>query len=159
MDDFEFWSEDRRFGLLVPGNLLEELYSRCKAAGRTETGSILVGHYRRGNTLAVVTDLPETPPDSIAGATYFDRGTRGLRRLLKRLWRKERYYLGEWHYHPGAAAHASPQDHRQMREAATSDRYHCPEPVLMIIGGSAPEWEVSAHVYPSGAPLRINHRP
>lgn len=158
MDDVEFWSEDGTLGLLIPGRLLDELYSRCAAASTKETGSILVGYYRRRNSLAVVTELPEAPRDSVGGATYFDRGTRGLRKLLQRLWRRRRYYLGEWHYHPNADPEASCRDHRQMREAAASERYQCPEPVLVIIGGSAEAWTLSAQVYPSGEHVRLHAR-
>lgn len=158
MDDVEFWSEDGRFGLLIPGPLLKELYSRCAAAGTKETGSILVGRYRRRNSLAVVTDLPDTPPDSVGGATYFDRGIKGLRTLLQRLWRRHRYYLGEWHYHPNAAADASCRDHRQMRGNAASDRYQCPEPILVIIGGSAQDRALSVQVYPNGERVRLHLR-
>ena len=158
MDDSEFWSTDGAFGLLVPGGMLEDLYSRCERAGSMETGSILVGYYKRGNSLAVVSDTPETPPDSVSGSTFFDRGTRGLRKLLKRLWRKRRYYLGEWHYHPHSAPTASGQDHRQMHEFAEDQRYRCPEPILLIVGGSDPNWSLSAHVYPDGVAIPLTEK-
>ena len=155
MSDSEFWLANGVFGLLLPDEIREELYARCKAAGRKESGCILVGYYKRSNSLAVVTDLPETPADSIVGATYFDRGTRGLRKLLKRLWRRRRYYIGEWHYHPYSAPTASGQDHRQMREFAEDERYQCPEPILLIVGGSEPNWSLSAHVYPGGVAIPL----
>lgn len=150
MNKTEFRSEDGKFGLILSGPVIKEIFARCENAGRYEIGSILVGHYTRRNSVAVVTDLPATPPDSIAGPVSFERGTKGLRRLLKRLWKKRRYYLGEWHYHPHAEPTASGQDHRQMREFAADRRYACPEPILLIVGGSAPDWSVSVYVYPQG---------
>ena len=158
MGDAEFWSEDGAFGLLLTDVVQEELFARCAAAGSKETGCILVGYYKRGNSLAVVTDLPETPEDSKAGRTYFDRGTKGLRKLLGRLWRRRRYYLGEWHYHPNASPSASVQDHRQMRELATDERYRCPEPILLVVGGAEPHWELTAHVYPGGSTSPLSRK-
>ena len=160
MHDAEFWSSDRRFGLLMPDALLEQLYARCYAAGANETGSILVGHYRDRNRLAIVTDLPSTPSDSRASAMHFERGTLGLRRLLGRLWQRDRYYLGEWHYHPDAAPFPSARDDQQMREVAASDRFRCPEPILLIVGGSSSQRVVCAQVYPAGTrvPLRQQTR-
>lgn len=159
MADAEFWSADGAFGLLLTVGLQGQLIARCAEAGPRETGGILVGYYKRGNSLAVVTDLPETPEDSIASAAYFDRGTKGLRKLLRHLWQKRRYYyLGEWHYHPNASPTASGQDHYQMREFSQDKRYRCPEPVLLIIGGSTPSWSFAAHVYPGGVPVILNQR-
>ena len=158
MSDAEFWSADGVFGLLLTDALQEQLFARCEDAGAKETGCILIGYYKRGNSLAVVTDLPETPEDSIAGPAHFDRGTKGLRRLLKRLWRKRRYYLGEWHYHPSASPAASGQDHRQMREFAADERFRCPEPILLIVGGSKPNWALAANVYPSGSRVPLQKK-
>jgi integrative and conjugative element protein (TIGR02256 family) len=152
MQKSEFSSADGRFGLLIPEDVLAELFERCAEAGCHETGSILVGHYRRRNALAVVTSIPETPGDSFHGRAYFERGTRGLRALLNRLWiRKKHYYLGEWHYHPNARPDPSGRDHDQMRQIASCPRYACPEPILVIVGGTADAWLVSARVYPGGS--------
>ena len=158
MREAEFWSDDGVFGLLLTGAIQEQLFARCEAAGSRETGCILVGYYKRGNSLAVVTDLPETPDDSTAGPTSFDRGTKGLRKLLKRLWRTRRYYLGEWHYHPNVSPSASGQDHRQMRAIATDERSRCPEPILVIVGGAKLDWRLAAHVYPGGTPVALFER-
>ena len=81
--------------------------------------------------------------------------------VLRQLWRRpiaeRRYYLGEWHLHPAGAARPSATDDRQMRSFANASDHHCPEPVLVIVGG-APEtgWNVGCWVYPRGRkiPLR-----
>lgn len=58
---------------------------------------------------------------------------------LDELWRrsKRRYYLGEWHFHPGGAAEPGPTDTEQMAKIMQSASYKCPEPVLLLVGGPA----------------------
>lgn len=68
------------------------------------------------------------------------------------------FYVGEWHFHPNAAPTPSDTDHRSMRGIATSTRYNCPEPVLVIVGGNPRrEWTASAQVFPrGGGPVRLD---
>lgn len=67
------------------------------------------------------------------------RGTAGLQGWLNRLWNgnERRYYLGEWHFHPGGAPEPSRMDIKQMGKIARSSSYKCPEPILLVVGGSA----------------------
>ncbi|HKH36596.1 MAG TPA: Mov34/MPN/PAD-1 family protein [Rubrobacter sp.] len=59
-----------------------------------------------------------------------------MQRWLDGLWRrrKRRYYLGEWHFHPGGAAEPSPTDTEQMAKIMHSASYKCPEPVPLLVG-------------------------
>jgi len=55
--------------------------------------------------------------------------------------------LGEWHFHPEASSILSEQDLQQMQQIAASDLYSCPEPLLLIIGGTPPsDWTMNAYV-------------
>jgi hypothetical protein len=93
-----------------------------------------------------VTDVSLSPSDSIHGRFWFYRGINGLQNWLNRLWRRREYYLGEWHFHPSASAVSSPKDRTQMKKIATSQKYHCPEPILLIIGGN-PNGNWLMHAY------------
>lgn len=104
-----------------------------------ETGGILVGHYSGDSRFAHVTNLVPAPGDSISKRFSFQRGVRGIQRFLNQMWAKRRYYLGEWHFHPDGSAAPSGADANQMRDVACSGGYHCPEPVLVIVGGNPPE--------------------
>lgn len=152
VDKLEFWTEDARFGLQIPASLVESILTHCRDAGEIETGGILIGKYTGRQDCAVVDQVTGPPEDSEATRTRFRRGTANLQRLLDRLWRRERrYYLGEWHFHPGAAPDPSGVDHRQLRSIARDPGYSCPEPILLIIGGNpSSDWAAAAFVFPEG---------
>ena len=110
----------------------------CTDAGSSETGGILVGHYSEDLSLAIVLEATPPPTDSRRGHTWFVRGVGGLRDMLSKRWRaKERtYYVGEWHFHPAFEPKPSEVDFSSARAIANDQALHCPEPILLIIGGT-----------------------
>lgn len=145
-----FASVDGRYRLTVPENCTEAMLAHARASVPKETGGIIVGQYTEALDHAVLTDALGPPADSRGWATGFIRGVQGLARALRNLWSSSvtTYYLGEWHFHPFSAAQPSEDDADQMFSIAHNDRYRCPEPILLILGGDpAGVWEVSAHVY------------
>lgn len=144
-----FRSEDGRFGLDVAEKQVAEMLGLCQRSSPRETGGILLGHYSEAHDCALVTSVTGAPADSRSGRTWFDRGVQGLQDKIDRLWRHRKYYyLGEWHFHPFAAPRLSPTDLQQVQEIAESEQYHCPEPVLLIIGNDPPrKWLASAYVF------------
>ena len=146
-DDREFRCSDGSFGLVIGDAQMTRMTEICARAHPLETGGILIGCYNQDHDTALVSRVTESPADSKSGPTTFRRGTRGLTGLLKVLWSRREYYLGEWHYHPGASARPSSTDTRQMQVIAGDDDIECPEPVLVILGE---EGAISAHVFPRG---------
>jgi len=149
-DNYEAWTEDEKCGLRISSAVLDRMFTLCKKAGGVETGGILVGNYSNGHRCALVTDCSGAPQDSSAGITHFYRGVKGLKTWMKRLWRRQakQYYLGEWHYHPKANPTPSGTDLEQLKKIASDASYHCPEPVLFIIGGdSCKGWTHESIVY------------
>ncbi len=152
MPKLEFWSDNRHYGLVLPASQVERLIGFCLAVQGQETGGILVGQYNAAHDCATVTVVSEAPSDSQAGRTWFHRGMAGLSRWLRQLWTKREYYLGEWHYHPNGRPLPSGTDAAQMREIATSIQYHCPEPLMIIIGEDQEfGFRLLAYVFPKGA--------
>ena len=148
-DYTELWSADRRYGVRIQREVLGAILGMCAQAGSVETGGILVGRYNREHSCAQVTRASPAPTDSRSGKNWFVRGVRGLQRWINTLWCRGEYYLGEWHFHPGAARSASGRDSRQMLEIAQSFSYRCPEPILVIIAGDPhATWYVNALVFP-----------
>jgi integrative and conjugative element protein (TIGR02256 family) len=158
MADRQFRSPDKRFGVLVSESELAKAVKLCVKAGRKETGGILVGRYTATHDCAVVTSVSDAPRDSRAGGTWFSRGVAGLQRWLNGLWKSKTYYLGEWHFHPFALASPSGDDRDEMKSIANTKSYHCPEPLLMIVGGDPKkDWRVTVFVYVAGEGLRELH--
>src|SRR5271156_2390418 len=144
-------STDGRFGVDLGAIHIATLLSNCQRASSAETGGVLIGYYNPSHNMAFVTEVIPAPPDSKQGATWFDRGVKGLTGKLRVSWKKTgSFYLGEWHYHPGAPSNPSPTDSTQMASIAGSHLYACPEPVLLIIGGNPGAWSVGAFVYEKG---------
>lgn len=159
----EFWSADGRNGMSVGAACVGEILRTCADAGRRETGGILVGSYRSvgGSALdcAVVSDASGPPEDSRAGTTWFERGVRGLQRLLDDRWRRGNFYLGEWHFHPFAGTTPSRQDLESLAGIASNPQYRCPEPVVLIVGGDpSGAWRSSAFVFLGERGLVSLHR-
>lgn len=141
-------SADCRFGLSIPSSKMKMILVFCAQADRKETGGILLGRYTSNQDVALITEIAGPPSDFTHGNTFFVRGVRGLQRLLNQVWRRKEYYLGEWHYHPFAAAGPSGTDDHQMLEFADNKRMNCPEPVLLVVGGDPKrDWQVKVLVY------------
>ena len=143
--DAVFRSTDGRFRLLIGVGPLAHILDLCLDSHPLETGGVLIGHYGETLDAAIVTRVTGPPPDSRRRRTAFYRGTQGLQELLHALWRKNEYYLGEWHYHPGGSPEPSSTDVRRMQEIAESDDARCPEPILLVAGADC---EMTLHVFP-----------
>lgn len=145
VDDLWFRSADRVFEVRLGGAALESMLELCRRAKRLETGGVLIGRYSSDHRVAHVDVATGPGSDAQAGGTWLVRGVRGLQKLLDAFWSQEQgYYIGEWHFHPGSAPTPSRRDVSQMRSIATSVCYHCPEPLLIIIGGD-PNGAYSVH--------------
>lgn len=144
-------TENSQFGLRIPLLVLRQVIGRCKDSEAYETGGLLIGRYAEGLRVAVVTECLPAPADSKAGPTWFVRGVRSLNAKLRWRWNAGRgYYLGEWHFHPGGAPVPSNPDCTQMRSISESAGYSCPEPILLIIGGTTSAFEFRSYVFPRG---------
>lgn len=140
---------------------VRRLLRHCQNAGARETGGVLIGHYTDRLDCAIITRVFGPGEDSRAGATWFERGTQKLYALLVEYWRRGRgYYLGEWHFHPGAAPSPSGCDVRSMHRIATDRKSQCRQPVLLIVGGCPGNWLASVHVFPVGEePVELGQLP
>lgn len=150
MGNYEAWSGDGRYGMRMPFKILQKMAHLCKKVKNVETGGILVGYYNRRHNCAIVTESSAPPEDSESGKSFFYRGIKGLQQWLARLWqfRRRRYYLGEWHFHPNSNPTPSNVDIQQIKSNAENRRYACPEPIMFIIGGGLDaDWAYKSFVY------------
>ncbi len=103
-----------------------------------ETGGILIGKYSDDLSTAVILSASGPGPQSLFGLSSFTRRGIGLQSELDREFEIGRYYLGEWHCHPGANHTPSLQDISQMQVISRSSSYSCPEPILIVFSRSNP---------------------
>jgi integrative and conjugative element protein (TIGR02256 family) len=141
-----YQSPDLLFGLELNVDILEIMLKYISSSGSNETGGILIGNYISGLSIARVMSVSGPPEDSRVGPTWFQRGTKGLSKIIEQSWKHQQYYLGEWHFHPNGLPMASNLDINQMTEIANSKNYHCPEPILIILGGNIKDYDTKAFV-------------
>ncbi|RRU10601.1 hypothetical protein EGJ03_00730 [Stenotrophomonas maltophilia] len=129
---------------------IEGMIAAASAAGRMETGGILIGRYGPIGWVADVLEATPQPKGSLAGGAWFQRSNQGLVELLRQRWEEGLHYLGEWHYHPHASPAPSCSDLRAMQAIARDGSYRCPSPLLVIIGGSCAGWKLSVTLFRNG---------
>lgn len=135
-----FYNSDTNLKIVVPLEQLSLLHKLCEESNPYETGGIIIGRYSDDGSVAFVSEMTNSPNDSIKKMTSFKRGIHGLQKKLDMLWDKSYYYLGEWHYHPNSSPTPSRSDIEQMLSLSHDKKLNCPEPILIILGGNKDNW-------------------
>ena len=143
------------YGVKLPNQDLQYIHDLCKKSYPYETGGILIGKYSDDLKWAEITTVTEAPAESKRTRCSFIRSTHGIIAKLKSAWKKQQYYLGEWHYHPKASPKPSGIDLRTMLTLSKNEELHCPEPILLIIGGMPQNWCQYIGVYVSGKEIEL----
>ena len=81
-----------------------------KAAGRFETGGILIGHVPPQSRSIIIAGVVDAPADSVCTPQRFILGVEGRRGELIRAHEESLghlYFVGTWHSHPMGGAHSS----------------------------------------------------
>jgi integrative and conjugative element protein (TIGR02256 family) len=153
-----FQSAGGDFEVEIPDALLRDIRSRCNEMYPNETGGILIGAYDRTLRRAQVMEISGPPVDSKSGRTWFRRGVSGLRELCLKFWKRttKAYYLGEWHFHPGASPVPSNYDIVELNSIANDSLLKCPEPILLIVGGSDERMPVTVTIAKNGCIHGLN---
>lgn len=141
-------SPDQKYSVDLSETIVEDLLRFIRNANKNETGGILIGRYNDLHDRALVCCVTGPTADSKSGRTWFYRGIKNLQAKINDLWDEKRYYLGEWHYHPNASASPSFQDNDQMWNISGDRKYKCPEPLLLIVGGTVTAYEIRIFVFP-----------
>jgi integrative and conjugative element protein (TIGR02256 family) len=131
--------------VILESHNIQKMERFIKTAGINETGGIILGSYP-DLTTAEVSEILGPPSDSRAGRYWFERGIKGLKSILNAAWNENQYYLGEWHYHPNGTVEPSPQDFQQMKKISKSEKYYCPEPLMIIIAGNFRNYRLGVYM-------------
>ncbi|WP_010657912.1 Mov34/MPN/PAD-1 family protein [Brucella anthropi] len=140
-------SADDLYRVTIESDALRTIIEHSNRAGMNETGGILIGHIN-GTGQAIISEVTGKPRGSMFGRFTFVRKTAGLASLLRTRWLDKRYYLGEWHSHPGAEPNPSERDRQSMRTISSDEGYCCPEPILLILGHRAGRPAITLTVFP-----------
>lgn len=132
------WELKDGMRLEVSEAALASVAKHISSRKRGETGGILIGRYSDDLSTAKVMSASGPGPHATFGPSSFTRQAFSLQAELDREFEAGRYYLGEWHCHPGTNSTPSSQDIRQMKAISKSADYNCPEPILMVFGKSDP---------------------
>ncbi|MDR9748536.1 Mov34/MPN/PAD-1 family protein [Paenibacillus taichungensis] len=137
------------YEVIMDDGVLKQLLAWSVGSKRLETGGVLAGYYNDELNKAIIIQGSDAPKDSKHMRYRFYRGVIGLQEWLEMIWEKEKaYYLGEWHFHPYASSRMSSTDDKQMCHIARDISYHCPEPLLLIIGGNpSKEYSISVNIF------------
>ena len=125
---------------------IEKLAIESLSRSSNETGGVLTGYYSKDGAKAFIVSFHKQTVDSKGTRFNFIRGKKGLTELMKKLWKNQEYYLGEWHLHPYSSSIASSVDLAQIQEISKEEQYKCPEPILVIIGGEKNNFNYSVYV-------------
>lgn len=132
-----FLDPDQRVAVEIEPPALEAIIDLCGLSQGLETGGFLIGRYGLFGDRVVVSKATGPPPDSRRSPLSFVRGVAGVARRLATEWRQGLYLVGEWHLHPDSSAKPSGTDIGQTLTFAKAADYHCPHPVLVVVGGRA----------------------
>ena len=127
-------------------DVLNIIFDMCKKTEIYEIGGIIIGYYSTDLKKIIITEFTFPPKDSKKGKTWFIRGVEGLEELLNKKWRKNEYYLGEWHFHPNNSPEPSFQDKKQLLSISKSKNFFCPEPIMLIVGGNKKSYIISLNM-------------
>lgn len=141
-----FFNSDTHLKIELPIEQLNIMHNLCDKSNPYETGGILIGSYSDDSLTAHISEVTNSPNDSVKKKVLFKRGINGLQKKLDTLWKDSQYYLGEWHYHPNSLPTPSHSDIEQMISLSYNIKLNCPEPILIILGGNKNKWLLSVIV-------------
>jgi len=152
----EFVSVNQAYGVRLPVSILEKMHKDCSASLPKETGGILVGYYSEDLNWATITRAYGPSRQSKRHCASFVRFGFDYLPTLNRLWNKSQYYIGEWHFHPFSSASPSSIDVNTMLNLSSDKKLHCPEPVLIVVGGANGIWDISVSVFSCGSRIELH---
>ncbi|MEP5759430.1 MAG: ThiF family adenylyltransferase [Litoreibacter sp.] len=122
----------------VAPEVLATIDAARRAAENIETGGILLGGCDRKNNRIFISGAMMQPNDSKAGASYFERGGRGVEQMIMNVEQrtmKHLTYVGEWHTHPKGSGNQPSDDDDNLLAWIAERRGLFVMPGIMLILG------------------------
>lgn len=143
----EFQSLDKEYGVRISLENMSCIEELCSKALPNETGGILIGQYSDDCRWAEISIVTKPPVGSVQLRRSFTRAGKTLLPVLDSLWEKNQYYVGEWHFHPYLQPYPSKTDLQTMYKLSRNKQLHCPEPILIIVGGEPSVWTYHVSIF------------
>ena len=130
----------------------ESMVAMVRASFPSETGGILIGHFR-GDVVHVVA-VSDSGPAASESPDGFIRDGQHCQAFLER-WIRESHgaltYVGEWHSHPKHRAFPSYTDVASLASISADPNFNTPAPVMLIVGLETPDGTpvTNGSVYPA----------
>lgn len=160
-----------RYRIAIRKRCVRQMLEMARRQQPEEIGSSLYGGYSTDGARAIVHGPTPVPSDSRSSRSTFLRGVDGLCDFFRNLFQQSggrRHYVGEWHSHPNGPTSASSLDWSRQRELSGDTAMHCPESILLIVGGDLREYpQLAVFVYSRrngpitlepASPRRLRHR-
>ena len=77
-----FFNSDTHLKIELPIEQLNIMHNLCDKSNPYETGGILIGSYSDDNFTAHISEITNSPDDSVKKRSLFKRGTNGLQIML-----------------------------------------------------------------------------
>jgi len=128
--------------------LIQKLFPIIKDHLPNEFGGIIVGYYSNDFSKVTITEFLNAQ-EYKSSRYYFERGIKGLKSELKRLYNKQpkEYYVGEWHSHPNGSTEFSMTDLSTMQQISNRKSVKIENPLLLIISVSQIKEEFQFYLY------------
>lgn len=130
-----FTNKELRLSINIDDELVSKLIKTGLAHCPNEIGGFLIGYYSEDLKILNITDM--IMPNVYKGSTtFFERETTGIESLLVKLYSEtpKKYYVGEWHTHPGGLPKPSQTDMKAINSIVTHEQVAIKNPVFIIIG-------------------------
>ena len=126
-----------------------------------ETGGMLLGWINEDRNEVVVATVLGPGPAGEHERTRFRPDADWQQRHLDRIYEATDgrvTFVGDWHVHPDGGFGMSRRDRKTMGHTAETPDARCPQPVMVLLAGSADGYRLGAWTWrPSPLPLHSGH--
>lgn len=144
----KYINKENGLELIIDEVLIKSLYESSLNHYPNEFGGLLTGNYSPDKKTVFINQSIQ-PIEYKSSRYSFNRGSRGLKSLLQKLFkmRTSQYYIGEWHSHPDGSATPSETDLRAFIQITSHNEVYIENPVLLILSVSKSSYDYNFYLF------------
>lgn len=156
------WSESTGYCQVeISEEAMAKIVAIADRAHPNEGGAALYGRYTEDGKTAVIEGVAPESKNSGGGRFDFKRGALGLAGFFRRLFERsggEKYYVGDFHSHPGGSPVPSRTDEETQFSIARDGNSRCESPIMVIVGGTPKSRDIAVFVHTRAGNRYALHR-